>query len=271
MVWYETSPCNSFVAQSERLSLSKAFAESHKCGACCWSEWMQELRTFLRNYRMTPLYNPLLTVLLFSREPGTKLPNVHTKPHSEDHLVRSKDEHAKLRMKLCSDRKRTVKHHQNIHGDRVLRQNRRNKLSTNFSPIPLIVTTLTTSKGSMITAKKTRQVARHEEYAFLPQTSSLNVSTRLKIEEDSLPGDWMPGESIEKEPTLRDSNESAFASNSRRSQRIRWWPAYLRDYVQCLFISCMFVLLLLSCSLSLPRGVMHCPCDLTGCWCRLSD
>ena len=220
-------------AQAENFNkpLLKAIRAAHAEGL----KWKPQLIKFLHNYRTTPhsttLFSPFF--LLFGREPRTKLPNLTTQPHPQDQLARSQDEQAKQRIKRHADMKEMVKHRELLQGDRVLiRQNRRNKLSTKFSPVPLTVTQV---KGHMITARRPDGSHVTRNVSFFRKLHPSTPVPRTFEEEESIP-DWTrephPQEiRQEEEENPRRPRRNANESIPRRSGRTRRQPAYLQDYI----------------------------------------
>jgi hypothetical protein len=114
--------------------------------------WQQELHKFLHAYRTTPHCSTQFTPyrLMFGRDPRTKLPQID-QARTNDDTVRQQDAKAKQIMKKAAD-KHVTNPEPLRKGDHVLiRQVKRNKLSTPYSPQSLKVTSV---KGSMVTAKR---------------------------------------------------------------------------------------------------------------------
>jgi hypothetical protein len=138
--------------------------------------WKQELYKFLRMFRSTPhcttQFSPYF--LLFGREARTKLPEIQSYTHPADDQVRARDADAKKKMKTAADTRVHAKASNIVPGDKVLlKQVKKNKLSTNFNPTPLVVTS---TKGSMITAKSPAgsSVTRNSSlFRRLPESLSL--------------------------------------------------------------------------------------------------
>ena len=130
--------------------------------------WKREIHNFLRVYRSTPHATTGRSPfeLIFGRPMDTKLPKVSGELHLEkDVQLRVRDKTAKKKEKKYADTRRRTKLRKFMMGETVLvRQEKRNKLSTPFEPIPYHVTRV---KGSMITAQRTtdnRTVTRNSSF-----------------------------------------------------------------------------------------------------------
>ena len=165
--------------------------------------WKQEIHTFLRNYRATPHGNTGLShaELLFRRKINTKLPNLTNKTNN-DNNVRVNDTKRKQKMKEYFDLKRNTKPADLKVGDIVLmKQEKKNKLSTPFNPEPM---TIKNKKGSMITAAaENKEITRNSSFFkkigkpvlcddeiddILESGKSIRVITKLPNSEQSSKG-----------------------------------------------------------------------------------
>ena len=103
-------------------------------------DWKKELNVYLAAYRALP--HPTTGVspaeLLFGRKICTKLPEL-----SDVHVeqgVRDRDNEQKSKSKIYADSRRGARYSEVLPGDQVLvQQEKKNKLSTRFSPIPYTV------------------------------------------------------------------------------------------------------------------------------------
>ena len=100
--------------------------------------WRRELEQFLKNYRCTPHSSTLFTPrrLFFGRDPRTKLPELQTRrsTHADDATVRTRDAHAKARMKRYADDRAHATQRNIEKGEVVLVQQKKvNKLSTPYA------------------------------------------------------------------------------------------------------------------------------------------
>ena len=134
--------------------------------------WKRELSKFLLNYRATPhtTTNVAPAELLYNRKIRTKLPNVTTesKKHGE---VKERDATAKKKMKNYADARSRAKLSEIKEGDTVLvRQKKKNKLSTRFDPCPYRVTK---RKGNRITAVRNKKFISRNVSLFKKVPSSM--------------------------------------------------------------------------------------------------
>ena len=161
--------------------------------------------------------------------------------------VISNDQKAKERMKGYADKVRNASHHNIASGDTVLvRQQRRNKFSTPFEPIPYIVERV---KGTMIMAKRTidqrritrnsshyKKVGKAPDFVQMEQTddseswnfeadvgnASSGTEENIHISETE---QRVEGESSPNQSQLEDHPPTL-----RRSRRSRRKPAWMVDY-----------------------------------------
>ena len=117
--------------------------------------WRKELFSFLLNHRATPhtttKFSP--AEMLFNRTIDIKLPsNIMQNDTKIDQQVRENDRNGKEKMKMNADKFNHAKEHTILVGNTVLvRQQKKNKLSTRFDPEPYQVTRV---KGTMVTATR---------------------------------------------------------------------------------------------------------------------
>ena len=107
-------------------------------------EWKKEVRKYLVAYRSTPHSTTGVSPaeLLFGRKVRTKLPEL--REESTESEMRDRDSEMKVKAKQYADKKRNVQESDLTPGDKVLvKQERRNKLSTPFAPEPYAVVTKT--------------------------------------------------------------------------------------------------------------------------------
>ena len=141
-------------ANSQAENFNKPMMKAIRSAHIQRQSWKQALYQFCRVYRATPHCSTLFSphFLMFGHEPRTKLPSLQIPTHPSDNEVRENDRKAKERMKMYADRKSHAKTNEISNGDQVLvKQERQNKLSTNFNPTPL---TVINKKGTMITAQR---------------------------------------------------------------------------------------------------------------------
>ena len=100
-------------------------------------DWQKELRTYLTAYRTTPHTTTGVSPaeLLFRRKIRTRLPDVAESARDDE--FRDKDVEMKMKAKLYADKRRNAEIIELVPGDEVLlKQNKENKLSTRFEPVP---------------------------------------------------------------------------------------------------------------------------------------
>ena len=96
-------------AQGFNKPLMKAIKIAHQKG----QKWLPAMNQFLRVYRSTPHVTTTFTPhrLQFSRNPGTKIPEVVQQPkHLDDEAVRAADSKAKRKMKEYADERANAKY-----------------------------------------------------------------------------------------------------------------------------------------------------------------
>jgi hypothetical protein len=115
--------------------------------------WMNELSTFLRNYRATPHCTTGVApaTALFGRSIRTKLPGLATNNFTVPESIRARDEKKKKQAKENADRRQRRLPPLMKPGDKVLvRQERKTKFTPIYCPTPY---TITSMNGTQITAR----------------------------------------------------------------------------------------------------------------------
>ena len=149
--------------------------------------WKQEMYQFLRQYRATRPTSTKFSPhrLLFSREPGTKLPRVSTEDNHDNRSVhaaaRENDKQAKQCQKTYADNRNKAEHN-NLHvGDMVLMRNdkRSNKLSSAFSHKPMVVTDV---RGTAVTAADDKHTIRRNTSRFKKVLDPLQWFKEMGVE-----------------------------------------------------------------------------------------
>ena len=153
-------------------------------------DWQRALDNFLLAYRATPHPSTDSTPagLMFpNRRFKTRLPhNPSNNPSADEDDVRRFNEKAMSSAKAYADKRNHAKEHEISVGDNVLvRQQKRNKLTSYYSPNPYIVRSI---KGSMITASRggmTSPETAHSLRKFhlslmLPQRKTDAMPVRLR-------------------------------------------------------------------------------------------
>ena len=198
--------------------------------------WKQELYKFLRQYRATPhtITNVSPNEALNGRKLKTTLPEVSPASTRQNTLqetrktMAERDAEQKSKIKAYAYSKLGTKPSDIKPGDTVLvRQPKKNKLSTPFNPEPLVVEE---KKGSMVIAS--------DGFKSITRNSSMFkiIPKNLKAEGDRREQEDFPAEQAEV-PTQDENSKPPGANNGglRRSQRQRRPPARLTDYVQIIY------------------------------------
>ena len=194
----------------------------------------------------------------------TKLPKVSGELHPEkDVQLRVRDKTVKEKEKKYADTRRRTKSRKFMMGETVLvRQEKRNKLSTPFEPIPYHVTRI---KGSMITAQRTtdnRTVTRNSSFfKSIPPVPKIQPTvaddvvresteqslpdpqTRhgpLQEQENVPPSETVVGECMEQDrlaaPTS-NTNHTRFPTRNRKN--LSTTDSITLDSISCILLSCL--------------------------------
>ena len=191
--------------------------------------WKQELYKFLRQYRATPhtTTNVSPSEALNGRKLKTALPEVSPAPARQQtrKIMAERDAEQKSKIKAYADSKLGTKPSDIKPGDTVLvRQPKKNKLSTLFNPEPLVVKE---KKGSMVTASDGLKSITRNSSMFKV------IPPNLKAEEDRREQEVL--EDFPAEQAVDPDPPGANDGDLRRSQRQRRPPARLSDYVQIIY------------------------------------
>ena len=194
--------------------------------------WKQELYTFLRQYRAMPHCTTGVSPseALNQRQMRVTLPQLpqQAQTSESDTQLRHRDaaNKAKAKAKAYSDRRRHAKQSDLQVGDTVLvRQPRRNKLSTPYDARPLEIIT---RSGSMITAQRgdytiTRNASFFQRFDASPTTEATDDYNEFD-DTARVPPDAEPANDALR-PCLRQPDDI------RRSGRARRPPVRFEDYV----------------------------------------
>lgn len=160
--------------------------------------WKHELDTYLLASRALPhaTTGKSPAELLFNRKLRTKLPSVDDRPRMEDMEVRDHDAEQKAKAKIYADNKRNARYSEVTIGDQVLlRQEKQNKLSTPFSPIPYKVmakdgnSVVVESPAGVRYKRNTTFVKKYLQYdeatASNPDNPEVTTGTPLQEPEDN--------------------------------------------------------------------------------------
>ena len=197
-------------ANGEAERFMKTIEKSLRAAVIEGRSWKQELHNFMRNYRATPhsTTNIPPSELMFGRNIRTKLPEIQFE--NDDAYVQERDAMQKRKMKMNADKKRKARKSEFKIGDTVLvKQERKNKMSTPFNPKPLTIVDI---KGTMITASRegTKITRNASHYKLLPKTQEYSYSDCQSDSDDE-----------------RDENEK----QNNRPVRVRKFPKHLQDFV----------------------------------------
>ena len=208
-------------ANSEVERFNRTLEKAIRAATTEGKDWKNEINTFLLNYRATPhcTTDKSPAVLLFGREIRTKLPslNARTLPASQanvvDPTVLERDRCQKAKMKKYADEKRRAAPSNIKRGDRVLlKQERKNKLSTRYDPDPYVVVG---TKGTSVLLK------RRAEPEIMRNSSAVR----------KLPRDDNNGMGEHPHEADRGSDQVVVTTGGPRPQRLRKPPEYF-EYTQ---------------------------------------
>ena len=197
--------------------------------------WKQELNKFLRQYRATPHSTTGISPCeaLNQRKLKTTLPEFASPAPARHQIIpetqnlAQRDAEQKKKIKAYADQKLGARESKIKLGDTVLiKQPKTNKLSTPFSPAPLVVEE---KKGSMVTASDGHKTITRNSSMFKVVPSHIKHAGKLGEEVDEhLSTDLTPQDV----PTLdKESSYPTPTTGPRRSQRQTRPPARLADYV----------------------------------------
>ena len=203
--------------------------------------WKQELYKFLRQYHATPhtTTNVSPNEALNGRKLKTTLPEVSPAPARQNTLqetrktMAERDAEQKSKIKAYADSKLGTKPSDIKPGDTVLvRQPKKNKLSTPFNPEPLVVEE---KKGSMVTASDGfKSITRNSSmFKIIPKNLKAEGDRREQedFHEEDFPAEQAEVPTQDEDPKPPGTNDGGL----RRSQRQRRPPARLTDYVQIIY------------------------------------
>ena len=168
-------------ANGEAERFMKTLGKALRSAVTSGTPWKQGLTKFLRNYRNAPHSTTCIApaASLFGRELANKLPNLADLEDIGEH-----DRQGKAKIKAYAEKKRRVRETELEVGDTVLvRQERKNKLSSHYDPKPYTVTDV---KESQVTAEqhKGRSVTRNSSF-FKKVPKGVTEGQKLDIDSDS--------------------------------------------------------------------------------------
>ena len=181
-------------------------------------EWKKELLKYLVAYRSTPHTATGVSPaeLLFGRKMRTKLPELREESIATE--MRDRDSEMKAKAKQYADKKRNAQESDLTPGDKVLvRQERRNKLSTPFAPEPYDVIT---KNGKSVVIESSEGV------------QSMRNATHVKKYEEPSPSPdettLVPDDTAHTEP--EPEQEKASSPIVSRPSRVRKLPERFKDF-----------------------------------------
>lgn len=202
-------------------------------------DWKKELNVYLAAYRALP--HPTTGVspaeLLFGRKIRTKLPEL-----SDVHVeqgVRDRDNEQKSKSKIYADSRRGARYSEVLPGDQVLvQQEKKNKLSTRFSPIPYTVVSkhgnslIVQSQEGVQYSRNTTHVKKLLQNGETPSVQEETVTETSHKEQEPAQQQNVAQGPIAVETEVPPRNHAAAVPEVplRRSQRQTTAPSYLKDY-----------------------------------------
>ncbi|KAK3754982.1 hypothetical protein QZH41_004427 [Actinostola sp. cb2023] len=215
-------------ANGEAERLMRTLEKAIRTAVIEHKSWRQELFTFLRQYRATPhsTTGKSPSELLNGRKLKSTMPRLQQDQASPE--VRQNDAKRKEQMKEYADRHNHARASDLKVGDKVLvKQPKKNKLSTPFKPEPLEVKE---KKGSMITAHNAEYTVTRNTSFFKKIPSSTQVPLTLSDEEEELHPNNETDETSSQAQSNADPQDPGTPPPLRRSSRNRRAPEYLNDY-----------------------------------------
>ena len=149
--------------------------------------WRRELQKFLLNFRATPHSTTKVApaTVMFARNIRTKLPQIEVKGNKSavDKKIEQQDKDARQKMKEYADKRKNATASTMKIGDCVLvKQKRKNKLSTRFDPRLLRVTKM---KGTMVTAQRNSfTITRNQSFFKLVDDARLQSDGEEDVDDD---------------------------------------------------------------------------------------
>ena len=202
-------------------------------------DWKKELNVYIAAYRALP--HPTTGVspaeLLFGRKIRTKLQEL-----SDVHVeqgVRDRDNEQKSKSKIYADSRRGARYSEVLPRDQVLvQQEKKNKLSTRFSPIPYTVVSkhgnslIMQSQEGVQYSRNTTHVKKLLQNGETPSVQEETVTETSHKEQEPAQQQNVAQGPIAVETEVPPRNHAAAVPEVplRRSQRQTTAPSYLKDY-----------------------------------------
>ena len=191
--------------------------------------WRRELQKFLLSFRATPHSTTKVApaTVMFARNIRTKLPQIEVKVDKSavDKKIEQQDKDSRQKMKEYADKRRNATATTMKIGDCVLvKQKRKNKLSTRFDPRSLRVTKI---KGTMVTAQRNNfTITRNQSFFKLVDDARLQSDGEEDVDEDYQTDG---NEQIEDENRNDDTVRQGQNPIARYPVRDRRRPQYYHD------------------------------------------
>ena len=195
--------------------------------------WKQEMHKFLRQYRATPHSTTDISPseALNQRKLKTTLPELAPVNHSVQSKIAKTDADKKLKMKIYADARAHARETSIKPGEVVLmRQPKRNKLSTPYNPKPFVVEA---KKGTMVTVSNGSKTITRNSSQFKVIPKHL-----MKFEEDEEEEEETatnPTELTEPTPAA-PAQDLPETTPLRRSNRQIKPPVRFSDYVRIVYL-----------------------------------
>ena len=196
--------------------------------------WKQELYKFLRQYRATPHSTTGVSPseALNNRKLKTTIPELsltqynqqQSTPQDSSASIIQRDAVHKQKMKIYADLKAHAREREIKPGEVVLmRQRKKNKLSTPYHPKPFVVEE---KKGSMVTASNGSQTVTRNSSQFkvIPKNLAESHENREKKDEQMTPGMQQDSPETKENILLRGSTKQIKP------------PVRFSDYVQVIYV-----------------------------------
>ena len=183
------------------------------------NNWRKELHLFLLNYRSTPHCTTQVAPaeLLFNRVIRTKIPvvGITSKPSNKHKLVQRNDKENKAKAKVYYDKRQHTKPSDIREGDLVLvKQERKNKLTSKFDPKPYRVIEI---RGTKVIAERSDHKITRNISFFKKFYNSLDSTTDSETDDD---------DTIHADNNIRNDTEPEADIVRQYPVRLRTMPMY---------------------------------------------
>ena len=193
-------------------------------------DWKKEIGVFLKAYRSTPhcVTGVSPAELMFGRKLRVKIPSVCLEKSKTKKEVEDRHKQQKLKGKQYFDTRKQAKEMDLNPGDLVLlRQQRENKLSTNFGGIPHKVIE---KKGNSIQVESPEGVEKRRNVEQVKKMIFEEKCGKQKYWRENVDLEQQEGEDLEIELENSEQAVSVDIPKVDRPRRERRAPSYLKDY-----------------------------------------